>query len=103
MRETQAVGLSRGIPLASDTFEKTLKFFEEMLPEDATCSMQRDVAEGRPSELENQTGAIVRLGREAGRPTPLNHFLSAALLPRGLKARSSPSSTTPTPKRSAPL
>ncbi len=87
MRETQAVGLARGVPLASDTFEKTLKFFDT-LPEDATCSMQRDVAEGRPSELENQTGAIVRLGREVGVPVPVNEFLYAALLPQEKLARS---------------
>ncbi len=86
MRETQAVALARGVPLASDTFEKTLKFFDT-LPEDATCSMQRDVAEGRPSELENQNGAIVRLGREVGVPVPVNEFLYAALLPQEKLAR----------------
>ena len=88
MRETQAVGLARGVPLASDTFEKTLKFFQEMLPDDATSSMQRDVAEGRPSELENQNGALVRLGREMGVPVPVNEFLYAALLPQEKRARS---------------
>jgi 2-dehydropantoate 2-reductase len=89
MRETQEVGLRRAVPLPADTFEKTLKFFDT-LPEDATCSMQRDVAEGRPSELENQNGAVVRLGREAGVPTPVNEFLYAALLPQEMKARRAP-------------
>ena len=88
MRETQEVAIARGVPLAPDTFEKTLKFFVEMLPEGSTCSMQRDVAEGRASELENQTGAIVRLGREASVATPVNDFLYAALLPQEKKARS---------------
>ncbi len=88
MRETQAVALARGVLLVSDTFEKTLRFFDT-LPEDATCSMQRDVAEGRPSELENQTGAIVRLGREVGVPVPVNEFLYAALLPQEKLARRS--------------
>src|SRR5262249_38935731 len=87
MRETQEVAIARGVPLAPDTFERTLKFFVEMLPEGSTCSMQRDVAEGRPSELENQNGAIVRLGKEAGVPTPVNDFLYAALLPMEKKAR----------------
>ena len=87
MRETQEVGIARGIPLAPDTFERTLKFFDEQLPSDATCSMQRDVQEGRPSELENQTGAVVRLGREAGVPTPVNDALYAALLPQERRAR----------------
>ena len=88
MRETQEVGRARGVALAPDTFEKTLAFFERSLPEDSTSSMQRDIQEGRPSELEYQTGAVVRLGRAAGVPTPVNDFLYAALLPQEKRARS---------------
>jgi len=87
MRETQEVGLARGVALSPQTFEKTLAFFETSLPEEATSSMQRDIQEGRPSELEYQTGAVVRLGRAAGVPTPVNDFLYAALLPQEKKAR----------------
>jgi 2-dehydropantoate 2-reductase len=88
MRETQEVGRARGVPLPPETFEKTFAFFDRQLPDDATSSMQRDVQDGRPSELENQTGAIVRLGREAAVPTPVNDFLYAALLPLEKRARS---------------
>jgi 2-dehydropantoate 2-reductase len=49
--------------------------------------MQRDVLAGRPSELEAQPGAVVRLGREAGVPTPVHEFLHAALLPLERRAR----------------
>jgi 2-dehydropantoate 2-reductase len=42
---------------------------------------------GRPSELESQTGAVVRMGREAGVPTPVNEFLYAILLPMEIYAR----------------
>jgi 2-dehydropantoate 2-reductase len=87
MRETQEVGRARGVALASDTFEKTLAFFDRSLPEDATSSMQRDIQEGRPSELEYQTGAVVRLGKQAGVATPVNAFIHAALLPQEQKAR----------------
>jgi 2-dehydropantoate 2-reductase len=87
MRETQEVGRARGVALGPDTFEKTMAFFDHSLPEDATSSMQRDIQEGRPSELEYQTGAIVRLGRAAGVPTPVNALLYAALLPQEKKAR----------------
>jgi len=86
MRETQEVGRSRGVALSPDTFEKTLAFFDRSLPEDATSSMQRDIQEGRPSELEYQTGAVVRLGRAAGVPTPVNAFVYAALLPQEQRA-----------------
>lgn len=87
MRETQEVGIARGVPLAPDTFERTLAFFDEQLPAEATSSMQRDVQDGRPSELENQTGAVGRLGRAAGVPTPVNDVLYAALLPQERRAR----------------
>jgi 2-dehydropantoate 2-reductase len=51
--------------------------------------MQRDVLEGRPSELEAQNGAVVRLGEAAGVETPLNRFIYASLLPQERKARGS--------------
>jgi 2-dehydropantoate 2-reductase len=45
------------------------------------------MAEGRPSELEAQLGAVVRLGREVGVDTPVCETLYAALLPSELRAR----------------
>jgi len=45
------------------------------------------VMAGRPSELEAQNGAVVRLGEEAGVPTPVNRFVYAALLPQERRAR----------------
>jgi 2-dehydropantoate 2-reductase len=49
--------------------------------------MQRDIMEGRPSELEAHVGATVRLGRESGVPVPANAFLYASLLPMERAAR----------------
>ena len=49
--------------------------------------MQRDSVEGRPSELELQNGAVVRLGLEVGAPTPVNTFIYYSLLPQEMKAR----------------
>jgi len=49
--------------------------------------MQRDLMEGRPSELEVQNGGVVRLGLEAGVPTPVNSFIYDSLLPQEMKAR----------------
>jgi 2-dehydropantoate 2-reductase len=49
--------------------------------------MQQDIAEGRPSELDSQNGAVVRLGREKGVPTPINEGIQAALLPLERRAR----------------
>jgi 2-dehydropantoate 2-reductase len=86
MREVRDVARAQGAALPDEVFDRTFAFFEK-LPADATSSMQRDIIEGRPSELEAQTGAIVRLGRAAAVPTPVNGFLYAALLPAERKAR----------------
>ena len=56
-------------------------------PEQATASMQRDIVEGRPSELESQLGVVVRLAQLAGVEVPLHTFLYASLLPQERMAR----------------
>ena len=56
-------------------------------PADTTSSMQRDIMAGRPSELEAQTGAVVRLGKKTGIPTPVNDSIYAKLLPLEKRAR----------------
>jgi 2-dehydropantoate 2-reductase len=86
MAETAAVGRAHGVALAADVVEKTMAFVDAM-PAATTASMQRDVVAGRPSELEAQSGAIVRLGRAVGVPTPTHAFLYAALLPQERRAR----------------
>jgi 2-dehydropantoate 2-reductase len=49
--------------------------------------MQRDIAEGKPSEIENLTGAVSRLGARTGVATPINTFLYQVLLPLEQLAR----------------
>jgi 2-dehydropantoate 2-reductase len=49
--------------------------------------MQRDLAAGRPSELDDQPGAIVRVARAAGVAVPLHEAVLAALLPQERAAR----------------
>jgi 2-dehydropantoate 2-reductase len=86
LEEVAAVARAHGVPLAEDAVDETLRFIDGLAPT-ATASMQRDVAEGRPSELEAQNGAVARLGRARGVPTPAHDFLYAALLPRERRAR----------------
>ena len=74
------------IPIAADYPEATLAFFERM-PEDGTASMQRDIMDGHPSELETQNGAMVRFGEKLGIPTPTHAFLYHVLLPQERQAR----------------
>lgn len=61
--------------------------FIDNLPEEATSSMQRDILEGRPSELEAHNGAVVRMGKEDAVDTPLHKFIYYSLLPKELKVR----------------
>jgi ketopantoate reductase len=53
----------------------------------ATSSMHRDIAAGRPSELDALIGAVVRLGRDAGVATPVSAQLYGALAPLERQAR----------------
>lgn len=86
MDEILAVARARGIALPPDAVTETMAFIDG-LPVDGTASMQRDVMAGRPSELESQNGAVVRLGREVGIDTPLHAFLYGSLLPQEMEAR----------------
>lgn len=85
--EVTAVGRACGAQLPDDQPRRTMASIDGMGPA-VMASMQRDIMEGRPSELEAQNGAVVRLGRSTGVPTPVHEFLYAALLPQEQKARS---------------
>ncbi len=89
LAEIAAVARARGVSLPADATDRTLAFIDALPPE-ATASMQRDVMAGRPSELEAQNGAVVRLGKAAGVPTPVAAFVYAALLAQERMARGGP-------------
>ena len=52
-----------------------------------TMSLQRDMMEGRPSELQNFNGYVVNKGDELGIETPVNDFIFYSLLPMEKKSR----------------
>lgn len=87
MREVFDLARARGVGLRKDAVARTMSYVDALPPE-GTASMQRDILEGRPSELEYQTGSVVRLGREAGVPVPVNSFIYSSLLPGERLARS---------------
>jgi len=86
MREVFAVALGHDITLPPNAIDQALGFLDKVPPE-GTASMQRDIMEGRPSELESQNGAVVRLGQEVGVDTPVNAFIYHSLLPLEKRAR----------------
>jgi len=51
------------------------------MPYDTTASMQRDMIAGKPSELENFNGYIVKEGLRLKIKTPVNDFIYYTLLP----------------------
>jgi len=86
MQEIVGVARAGGVPVPKESVSSTMKFVDS-LPPDGTASMQRDLMASRPSELEAQSGAVVRLGRARNFPTPVHEFIYNALLPGELRAR----------------
>jgi 2-dehydropantoate 2-reductase len=86
VREVIAVASARGVTLAGNAVELTMARYDN-LPPDSTASLQRDVIDGKPSELEAQLGAVSRMGAAASVPTPVHDTLYAALLPLERRAR----------------
>jgi 2-dehydropantoate 2-reductase len=86
LEEIYAVAVGNRIELPADVVEKTLAFIDT-LPPDGTASMQRDIMQGRPSELESQVGAVVRLGDRLGIEVPVHRLIYVALQPLEQRAR----------------
>jgi 2-dehydropantoate 2-reductase len=86
MEEIYALAQARGINLPANSVD-TVMAFVDALPEDATSSMQRDIAAGRPSELESQNGSVVRMARETGIEVPTHDLICELLRPLEEKAR----------------
>jgi 2-dehydropantoate 2-reductase len=80
------VAIARKVDLPKEVVEETMKFVDS-LPEEGTASMQRDIIEGRPSELNEQNGSVVQLGNAVGVKTPVNAFIYYSLLPLEMRAR----------------
>ncbi len=85
---TEIYNLSQkaGIDIDPDYVDRTLAAIDGF-PYDSTSSMTRDIWEGKPSEIEYQNGAVVRLGKKYGIETPVNRFVYNCILPLELKAR----------------
>ncbi|HWO13590.1 MAG TPA: 2-dehydropantoate 2-reductase [Polyangiaceae bacterium] len=86
VEELERVARARGVHLGDGVSQAVMAFIDR-LPPDGTASLQRDIVAGRPSELDDLTGAVVRLGAEVGVLTPVNAFLYAALAPLERRAR----------------
>jgi 2-dehydropantoate 2-reductase len=86
MEEIFALARARRVALPDDSVDRAMDFIDSLAP-DGTSSLQRDIADGKPSELEAWNGAAVRLGREAGVATPVHDAIYERLLPKERAAR----------------
>ncbi len=85
-QEIYEIGVAKGIGLPSDLVKRIMAFIGKQ-PFDSTASTQRDILEGRPSELDNFNGFIVEEGKKLGIFTPVNAFIYSCLQPMEAKAR----------------
>jgi len=86
MQEIYNLALSRDIKIPADSIQKTMDLLDSF-PANSTTSMQRDLTDGRPSELDVQNGAVVRLAEDVGVETPVNRFILGSLRSLELRAR----------------
>ena len=85
-REIIALGQAKGVALDENDLKKTMKIIDANMY-GTTMSMQRDIMEGRPSELENFNGFIVKESKRLGVPSPVNEWIYECLLPMEQAAR----------------
>ena len=78
MREVLALARSKGIGLAQDVIVNRMRLVDE-LPAEIMASMAHDLQRGHRLELDWLSGAVARMGRELGVPTPANSFVYTAL------------------------
>lgn len=86
MAEVRLVAGAHGVTLPAGIVEETLAFVDAQ-PAGGTSSLQRDIAAGRPSELDAWTGAVAGLAARAGIPAPLHDLLHQLLALREERAR----------------
>jgi 2-dehydropantoate 2-reductase len=76
--EVLAVGRARDVALADNEVPRILEFCDS-LPETNKPSLLRDLEAGRPTEIEDLSGAVSRMGRSSGVETPIHDTAFAAI------------------------
>lgn len=80
IEEVIAVGRARGVQLPADLMDTTLTMIKSF-PASSKSSMLEDIERGRRLELPWLSGAVVRIGKEVGVPTPIHQFITTILTP----------------------
>ncbi len=80
MREVEALARASGVDLPEDVVPRQMAFGDRIAPA-STPSMLGDLRRGSRLELPWLSGAVARMGRERGVPTPIHEFAAAILDP----------------------
>ena len=78
VREVVSVAKARNVALRDDEVERMARFFEK-LADGMKPSFLLDLESGGPTEIEDLSGAVSRLGRLAGVDTPVHDTATASL------------------------
>ena len=78
--EVIAVGKAKGVNFPPDLMDGTIKLIKNF-PATSKSSMLEDIERGRRLELPWLSGAVVRIGKEVGVPTPIHQFITTILTP----------------------
>ena len=78
MREVIAVAQAMGIALGEEDIASHREYLKKV-PYANKTSMLQDIEAGRPTEVDQLAGTLVRLGEAYGVPTPLNRFYYHAI------------------------
>jgi 2-dehydropantoate 2-reductase len=78
VREVVAVARARKVALADDEAERTMKTMNG-LPDAMKPSLLVDLEAGRPTEIEDLSGAVSRLGKSCDMETPVHDTAAAAI------------------------
>ena len=84
--EIKAVANAKSIPITNEHITKAFDIIKNQ-PRGGTSSTQRDIMQGKPSELENFNGYIVKEGERLKVKTPVNRFIYECLKPMEAEAR----------------
>jgi 2-dehydropantoate 2-reductase len=80
VQETVAVGVALNAGLKPGDTDDLMRLLDSF-PASLMASMAHDLVVGKPIELDGLSGAVARLGKACGVPTPTHTFVAQALAP----------------------
>ncbi|MBU8578366.1 ketopantoate reductase family protein [Brevibacterium luteolum] len=87
MSEVFSVAIAEGASLSESDLADDMDIFLHRFSPQTTSSMHRDLVAGRPSELEDQVGAVVHRAKSSRVATPVLDFIYASMAPCEASAR----------------